>query len=100
MNKILKMNNIIEEVRQERFKQDEKWGEQNHYPVGWNAILGEEIGEVAKEVVEFTFYDKNSKQSEHQTLKNMRVELIQSAAVVIAMIESLDRNQLNHKELN
>ena len=49
---------IIAEIVVERQKQDEKWGEQNHNPIEWSAILTEECGEVAKEALEYHFYTK------------------------------------------
>lgn len=52
----LKLNTfaILTEVSAERNRQDVRFGEQNHEPVKYFAILSEEFGEVAKEVVEFT----------------------------------------------
>jgi NTP pyrophosphatase (non-canonical NTP hydrolase) len=73
---------ILMEVLQERIKQEKKWGQQNHEPLKWNAILGEEFGEVSKAILE---KDK----------KNYREELIQVAAVAIAAIDSLDRLEKN-----
>jgi len=69
---------ILMEVLQERIKQERKWGQQNHDPLKWNAILGEEFGEVSKAILE-------------GDIKNYRDELIQVAAVAIAAIDSLDR---------
>jgi hypothetical protein len=74
---------VIDEVLRECGRQDEKWGEQNHDPARWFAILGEEFGEVAKEVVGVTFA--------HPFSTNYRTELIQTAAVAIRMVESYDR---------
>ncbi|EKN86873.1 hypothetical protein LEP1GSC034_0876 [Leptospira interrogans str. 2003000735] len=78
---------IIQEILREREKQDQEWGEQNHIPIEWCAILGEEVGEVNKAALETHFkYDgKND-------LSDYRKELIQVAAVALAMIECLDRN--------
>ena len=73
------MSECLDEIRLERKKQDEKWGEQNHSPLYWISILVEEVGEAAKEVLE----NKHS---------NYRQELVQCAAVCVAAIESLDRN--------
>lgn len=84
------MNNIINEVLKERVNQDEKWGEQNHSPLEWLPILAEEFGEVAKEVCECYFSNYN--------YDNYREELIQVAAVAIAMVECLDRNLIKDKE--
>jgi NTP pyrophosphatase (non-canonical NTP hydrolase) len=72
------MKSILIEVGEERARQDAKWGIQDHIPLKWNAILGEEFGEVSKAILE-----------NDQT--NYREELIQVAAVAIAAIENLDR---------
>ena len=75
---------VLGEVYHERHLQDSKWGIQNHLQVEWLAILAEEFGEVSKEVNEFHF--------RHHREKELRAELLQTAAVCVAMIESLDRN--------
>ena len=80
------MNNIFKEIEKERFKQDQKWGEQNHCPVEWCAILSEEVGEVNKAALEDYFSHGKI------DLENYREELIQVAAVAVAMIQCLDRN--------
>ena len=72
-------NEIIQLIINERDRQDNKWGEQNHTAYKWLAILGEEVGEVNKAVLE----DNYSEVIE---------ELIQIGAVAVAMIESLERN--------
>ena len=69
---------IETEVLHERSRQDEKWGEQNHKPIVWAAILGEEQGEICKATLE-------------NRTDEYRQELIQLAAVAIAAIECLDR---------
>lgn len=108
------METILEEIKQERQKQDLKWGQQNHpvldpilinrdpvrmceeYEIPsenrakqmcdmqakggrctWMHILVEEISEAA---------------SCGPETERLRVELIQAAAVIVATIESLDRN--------
>lgn len=70
-----------DDIRLERAKQNAKWGVQNHNPARWLAILVEEVGEVAKAIVEDRSFD-------------VRNELVQVAAVAVAAIESLDRNEL------
>jgi len=69
---------VIEDVLGERNKQDIKWGVQNHTPLKWLVILGEEYGESCKAILEAdtTAY---------------REELVQTAAVALAAIECLDR---------
>ena len=73
---------ILDEISQERKNQDQKWGEQNHHPVGWLAILMEEVGEASKAALtrDFVLY---------------RSEMIQVAAVAVAAVESLDRGIWN-----
>lgn len=73
------LNKYLDEIKLERKKQDEKWGEQNHEPLYWIAILVEEVGEAAKEALE-------------NKLSKYREELVQCAAVCVAAIESFDRN--------
>lgn len=80
------MKDIFNEIRAERINQDAKWGIQDHHPMEWCAILGEEVGEVQKAALEHHFKYKGA------TLKEYRQELIQVAAVAVAMISSLDRN--------
>ena len=76
----MKKEDIVELIISERKKQDLKWGEQNHNIYKWLAILGEEVGEVNKAVLEDK-YDE------------VLDELVQIAAVSVAMIESLERNR-------
>ena len=86
------LNKALEAIITEREKQDAKWGEQNHSPIEWVSILTEEVGEVAKAALESHFKHKNKDHS----YTEYRKELIQVAAVAIAMIESLDRNELKN----
>ena len=70
--------NILNEVETERNNQIKKWGEQTHGPDRWMSILVEEVGEVARAANE-------------RFPRQYRAELIQVAAVAVAMIETLDR---------
>lgn len=79
-------------IIQERTNQDEKWGQQNHKPIEWCAILMEEVGEMAKEAHEFHFQGKYYQPTGQ--LERYEKELIQVAAVALAMLESLYRNEL------
>lgn len=72
------MEKIFEQIAAERAKQDKKWGEQNHTDLLWNAILGEEIGEVARSILEKGRVDEE--------------ELTQSAAVIVAWLQCRVRN--------
>lgn len=90
---------VLEAVRDEREKQDRKWGEQNHDPARYFAILAEEVGEVAKEVVEYTFLEVSSKLPQDlpsviaEQEKRLMEELVQTAAVAIAMVECILRRK-------
>lgn len=78
---------IVNEVMAERHKQFTKWGYQDCAPLEWFAILSEEIGEVAKEVVDFHMAGMNITP---EGSKDYRTELIQVAAVAIQAIQVLD----------
>lgn len=71
-------SNILIEVNDERGRQDFKWGPQSHDLDHWYTILGEEVGEVAMAILE------------GDDIENLRTELIQVAAVCVAIIEDLD----------
>lgn len=53
----------------------------------WLGILAEEFGEAAKEINDYFFRPTSDAQR-----TRIREELVQTAAVAVAMIESLDRN--------
>lgn len=80
--------NVLQEIQTERERQDAKWGEQNHSPMVWLSILGEEFGEVNRGAQEAYFHNYKS----CGDWSSYREELIQVAAVAVAMVESLDRN--------
>ena len=71
----------IADIIGERANQDAKWGEQNHSNDRWLTILMEEVGEMAKELLE-------------RDAVCYRAELVQVAAVAVAMLEAFDRNGL------
>lgn len=69
---------VLDLITEERGRQDAKWGaNRNLRNVEWLTILMEEIGEVAKAMLE----DQN----------HVRHELIQVAAVAVAWLECIDR---------
>ena len=43
---------LLNEVSDERKRQEEKWGSQTHDPSWWLTILAEEFGEAARAVLE------------------------------------------------
>jgi hypothetical protein len=75
-------------VEAERFLQNELWGQQEHEPCAYMAILTEEVGEAAKEAVEWTFQGAGD-----GGLARLSRELVQVAAVAIAMAEAVERRR-------
>lgn len=71
---------VLEDVREERERQDLKWGDQIHNTNElWNVIGVEEVGEVARAIYEA------------DNVEHLYTELIQVAAVYVAWAESLKR---------
>lgn len=81
------METIIQEIKAERMYQEGKWGQQNH-PILDPQLLNRSPERMCEE------YEIPS-ETRAKGMCDMlaeRKELIQVAAVAIAMIESLDRN--------
>lgn len=84
--KIMMINKIIEEIKAERESQDKKWGVQRHHPYLWNTILGEEVGEINKASLDFF--------NGEGTIAELEAEVIQTAAVCVAYLESIRETKL------
>lgn len=69
----------IADLQAERERQDKTFHHQDHAASRWLAILTEEVGEVAKEVVDA------------ESVGRLRAEIVQVAAVAVAWLEALDR---------
>lgn len=76
---------VIQKIINERGHQDHKWGIQRHSPELWMAILMEEVGEAAKEILEEQFSGYKS--------SGLYSELVQVAAVAIAILEQLEEER-------
>ena len=76
---------VYEDVKKERQRQDEKWGEQNHRPFTYLTVLMEEVGEAAQAALHLTYGGPAG--------NGYREELVHVAAVAVAMIESYDRGK-------
>ena len=73
-------NQILDDITDERIRQDVKFGITRQLtPTEWLPILVEEVGEFAKAICDEDDYHEN-----------MRSELIQIAALAIAIIQDLD----------
>jgi hypothetical protein len=67
----------------EKGKQIDKWGIQAHTLTQWAAILGEEVGETNKAILEHIYGDKDH----IEIIK----ELIQVATVALNMVATIDK---------
>lgn len=84
--------NVICAIKNERTRQDRKWGEQNHLPHYWTGILGEEYGEFCEAVNE-TVFNNGPEEQRKGGYENMRKEAIHVAAVALGFLECLERNK-------
>lgn len=84
------LDRVLADVREERGRQEAKWGPQNHpFPL-WLTILSEEVGEASREFLHAAHEDREHG-DEHAT--KLRKELVQAAAVAVQIIEVGDRKQ-------
>lgn len=81
-------------IARERERQDAKWGPQDHDPFVWLAILMEEAGEFAECALRTS--EAEAGNPDHSVIEraHLRREAVQVAAVALAMIESLDRQDI------
>ena len=84
--------NVYRDIVEERRRQDAKWGEQNHDPFCWLTVLMEEVGEAAQAALAMRFDDEAPGDAPAYGAAAYRAELVQVAAVALAMVECLDRN--------
>lgn len=77
------MGSAVGDVLNERERQNQKWGEQNHDDGWWTAILAEEVGEAAQAALHGRFGGRAA--------GTLRDELVQVAAVAVQWIECIDR---------
>lgn len=82
---------VIFDVVDERDRQDAKWGEQNHGDAIWLAVLIEEVGEAAREILEARPVVGYVDPIPPIATALLRAELVQVAAVAVAWIEAIDR---------
>jgi NTP pyrophosphatase (non-canonical NTP hydrolase) len=84
-------NKIFTDIADERERQTEKFGLQNHDIFLWLAILGEEVGECNNAAIEMKFTGS-------KTIQDLRGELVQVAAVAVQIIEWIDRTTLENEK--
>lgn len=81
----------LQHVCHERSRQNSRWGVQDHSDLYWLGIMMEEVGELAKAIIE----------GDH---KHAAEELVQATAVGVAWLECIERRtnvatQPHHSEL-
>lgn len=79
----------IRQIRQELRRQDEQWGSRDHDTSMWLTILVEELGEVAKAVLD----ESDDLAGYVDWVEGVIRETVQVAAVATAMIEHLARRR-------
>lgn len=79
------MERAIEDVVEERIRQEAKWGEQNHDPFTYLAILSEEVGELAQAALHARFGGSKA--------AGLYEEAVHTAAVALAIVECLRRGK-------
>lgn len=82
----------LSSILRERHRQDAKWGEQNHDPFGYLAILVEEVGEFSQAALHDRFHDPRDGDTT-KSREKLRDEAVQVAAVAMAIVECLDRGK-------
>ena len=80
----------LRDVNDERNRQEDKWGEQNHDPLTYLVVLMEEVGELSQAALHLRFGGPAA--------DGLRKEAVQTAAVALAIIEALDRKKWTFRE--
>ena len=92
MNQLEKLKmTVLTDVDAERIRQDKLWGIQRHDINKWLGILAEEFGEVAQAINGLNF-PKDAKETDSD---NLYEELIQVAAVAVAIAEQILEEKSN-----
>ena len=81
------MTKALTDILNERDRQEKIWGEQNHDPFIYSAILVEEVGEFCQAALHTRFGGTKG--------DGLREEAVQVAAVALAIVECLDREKWN-----
>lgn len=85
------LQTAVGEVVHEINRQRDLWGNNDHHPLYWNALLGEEVGEVSEALVLLGVFEECDESSRKQMLDDYRRELSHVAAVAISAMASLER---------
>lgn len=86
-------------IQLERNRQAKKWGEQNHDPFTWLALLAEETGEASQQALFARFHKESppgcgsADEFREHCLKSYEQEMVQVAAVAQAAVECMKRGE-------
>jgi hypothetical protein len=78
---------VFEKIVEERTRQTERWGEDEHSPLCWTAILNKQLGAYADAALKYEHAD-NPGYNEGAPLYRQAVHI---AAVAIAILEQMER---------
>ncbi|WP_079479701.1 MazG-like family protein [Halobacillus salinus] len=78
---------VMEDIKKERFRQDDKWGVQRHSYPFWLTILTEEVGEVAQAM------QQGSAAYKETDADDLYTELIHVSAVAAAIAEQVQEER-------
>lgn len=81
---------VCNDVIAERFTQHAKWGVQRHSWPEWLSILTEEVGEAAQAANVLYWANGASDGQRDELTDALRIELIQVAAVAVAILEHIE----------
>lgn len=81
----------LRRIAAERRRQETLWGRQDHDDFKYLSILFEEVGEAAQAANDKVY--KHNPDERSAAAKNLPVELIQIAAVAVAMFEAIERRE-------
>lgn len=82
---------VFDDIDSERERQVALFGEQNHHPAYWLAVLGKQVGQLGEAIVQREWAAEHLKA---RMLDKVRTEAIQVAAVAVAIIEAIDRGSV------
>jgi hypothetical protein len=77
---------VLEQIADERRRQDAKWGQSNHHAATWALILAEQLGQASSALLGANYTDPADR-----CMNEYRKNLVHLAAVAVASAECLDR---------
>lgn len=83
--------NISKQIFEERIRQLQKFGIQNHDDHTWLGIAVEEVGEIAKDINDIRFANKSKEFIELD--EKLKVEMIQIVAVLVSWLNCKYRKE-------